>query len=114
MDILVELFSFSNLILCLAIVGITWIQRKTAVVIGHKFGKKLEDTEVWRELVMPLSPIIIGALIMLIPMVPVPVMFAGGAAAKMVFGIGLGMVSGLAYRLVKKNILDRLGSKDEE
>lgn len=106
---LTELLSFTNMILCLAIVALLWIQRKIAVVVAHKFNKKLEDSEVWRELVLPLGPIITGALLMLIPMIPVPAMFAGGVLVKMVFGGALGLISGLVYRLAKKNILDKLG-----
>jgi hypothetical protein len=51
---------------------------------------------------------------MLIPQVPIPEMFAGGILVKMVFGLGLGLVSGLVYRLAKKNILDKMGKSDEE
>ncbi|KKN61321.1 hypothetical protein LCGC14_0523120 [marine sediment metagenome] len=102
------------MILCLAIVALLWIQRKTAVVVAHKFGKKLEDSEVWRELVLPVGPIVTGALLMLVPLVPVPAVFAGGVLVKMVFGGALGLISGLVYRLIKKNILNKMGKINGE
>jgi len=110
-----QLFSTSNIMLCLAIVAIVWIQRKGLEVFFKRvFRKNLKKSVLWTEFIMPIGPLVTGALIVLIPQLPIPQMFSGGMAAKMVFGIGLGMISGLVYRLVKKNILDKLSKSTEK
>ena len=63
---------------------------------------------------LPLGPLLTGALITLVPQLPVPDMFNGGITVRMVFGIGIGLLSGLVYRLVKKNILDKMGQVTDE
>lgn len=115
MDILAQLLSVSNIVLCLAIVALVWIQRRAAVVFAQKvLKKKLENYTLWTEFFMPLGPLVTGALITLVPQLPVPEMFNGGVTVRMVFGIGIGLISGLVYRLVKKNVLDKLGKSDEK
>ena len=115
MDALNQLLSISNIMLCLAIVAIVWMQRKGAEIFTKKvFKKELNSYTIWSEFLMPVGPIVTGALITLIPQLPVPEMFAGGIGSRMVFGIGLGLISGLVYRLVKKNVLDKLGKSEEQ
>lgn len=115
MDVLAQLLSVSNIVLCLAIVALVWMQRKGAEVLALRFFKKdLKQYKLWTELLVPVAPLGVGALLMLIPEMPVPEMFAGGMLVKMVFGVGLGLISGLVYRLIKKNILDKMGKSDEE
>ena len=41
-------------------------------------------------------------------------MFAEGMLNRMVYGLGMGLISGLIYRLIKKNVLDKMGKADEE
>ena len=114
MDELSQLLSLSNIVLCLAIVALVWVQRKAAVVFASKvLKKKLEDYTIWTEFFMPLGPLVTGALITLVPQLPVPDMFNGGITVRMVFGIGIGLLSGLVYRLAKKNALDKLGAPNE-
>ena len=115
MDVLTQLLSLSNIVLCLAIVALVWIQRKGVEVLISKLLKKdLKKSKVWTEFFIPIGPLGTGALLMLIPQVPVPEMFAEGNLVRMIFGLGLGLVSGLVYRLAKKNILDKMGKSDEE
>jgi len=83
-------------------------------VLAHKLGKELKTSEVWREFLVPIGPICTGALLTLIPQLPMPEMFMEGTLNRMVFGTGMGLISGLVYRLVKKNILEKMGKKDEE
>lgn len=114
MDILTQLLSVSNIVLCLAIVAIVWIQRKgTKVLVKKIFKKDLEKSTLWTEFFMPVGPLVTGALLTLIPQLPVPEMFSEGVMVRMVFGIGIGLVSGLVYRLVKKNILDKLSATNK-
>ena len=115
MDILIELFSITNLILCLAIVALVFIQRKaTELFFLNVFKKDIKKNNVWSELLVPVGPIGTACGLMMIPGVPVMAMFASTIGAKLVFGLGMGLVSNLAYRLVKKNVLDKMGKEDEE
>jgi len=115
MDVLAQLLSLSNIMLCLAIVALVWVQRKgVEVLVSKLFKKDLKESKVWTEFFVPIGPIGTGLLLMLVPGMPIPEMFADGTPAKMVFGLGLGLVSGLVYRLIKKNILDKMGKSDEE
>ena len=120
MDVLVQLLSLSNIVLCLAIVALVWVQRKGAELFISKllslFGKEydLKSSQIWTEFLVPMGPLGTGMLLMLIPGIPIPEMFADGMLVKMVFGLGLGLVSGLVYRLAKKNILDKMGKSGEK
>lgn len=115
MDVLSQLLSVSNIVLCLAIVALVWVQRKGAEVLAKRaFKKDLKSSTLWTEFFMPVGPLGTGALLTLIPQLPIPEMFDGGVGAKMVFGLGIGLVSGLVFRLVKKNILEKLGKPDEK
>jgi hypothetical protein len=77
-----------------------------------KAGTKLHKW--WTEFIVPIAPLGTGALIMLIPQLPVPEMFADSMISRMFFGIFLGLLSGLVYRLVRKNIMQKLGNGDSE
>ncbi len=115
MDVLAQLLSVSNIVLCLAIVALVWVQRKSAEVFAIRFlNRDLKKSKLWVEFFMPMGPIVTGALLTLVPQLPVPAMFNGGVSVRMVFGLGIGLISGLIFRLVKKNILEKLGKSDEE
>jgi hypothetical protein len=115
MDVLAQLLSLSNIVLCLAIVALVWAQRKgVEVLVSKTFKKDLKKSKVWTEFFVPIGPLGTGMLLMLVPQIPIPEMFTGGTLVKMVFGLGLGLLSGLVYRLAKKNILDKMGKSDEE
>ena len=114
MEILTELLSLSNILLCLAIVALVWAFRKgLELLFVTKFKKDLTKSLVWNDFLMPLFPLVIGALLMLVPNLPVPETFTVGVGSKMILGVGLGLLSGLVYRLTKKNILDKMGKSDE-
>lgn len=115
MDVLSQFLSFSNLILCLVVVGVVWALRKFTELLVSKVAKKdLKEYKLWSEFAVPLLPLCVGALLMLVPALPIPVMFAGGLGARIVFGIGLGLISGLVFRVVKKMFVEKLGGKKIE
>ena len=120
MGVVEQLLTMYNLIFCLAVVAIVWIQRKgveiTVKTIAGWAGKSwnLKDSKVWTEFLVPLGPLGAGALLTLIPQMAIPEMFATGMLNRMVFGLGMGLLSGLVYRLLKKNLLDKMGKSDEE
>ena len=114
MDVLLELLSITNIVLCLAIVALVWMQRKlTEILVLKLFKKDLNSYKIWTDFFVPVGPLGTGAILMLIPGVPVMAMFTATLGAKVVFGLGLGLVSGLVYRLAKKNVLDKLGKTDD-
>lgn len=120
MGVVEQLLTMYNLIFCLAVVALVWIQRKGAEVavktIAGWFGQSwdLKNSRVWAEFMIPLGPLGTGALLTLIPQMAIPEMFAIGILNRMVFGLGMGLLSGLVYRLLKKNLLDQIGKSDEE
>lgn len=112
---LAELLSFSNLMMALAIFALVFVQRKVAESIAkYAFKKDISKSGLWRDLFLPLGPLGTGALVMMIPGLPVPALFAVGLGGKIIYGVGLGLMSGLTYRMAKKLILDKMGKEDEE
>lgn len=98
-----EILSFSNVILSVAVFALVLAQRKSVeLFFEHVLQKDLSKSEIWTELLVPLAPLGTGALLMTFPGIPVPQAFSESQAAQMVFGIGLGLLSGLIYRILKK------------
>lgn len=113
MDVLNQLLSVENIVLCLAIVGLVWMQRKALELSFPKLkNKETKLGKWWHEFLIPLGPLGTGVLLTLVPAVPVPEMFAGGVINRGIFGIFLGLISGLVYRLVKKNFINKIGQED--
>lgn len=79
------------------------IVRKIVEVISpslkdHSFVK----TKVWRELLLPTLPVIIGALLALaIVSFPYPEVFAKTAIMRVIYGMLAGFFSTWAYRIIK-------------
>lgn len=112
MDVFTQLFSLENVVLCLVVVALVWAQRKLAelsIPALTRDGTKAHKW--WSEFFVPLSPLGTGALITLVPQLPIPEMFAESSVSRMIFGIFLGLISGLMFRLVKKNFLAKIGQK---
>jgi VIT1/CCC1 family predicted Fe2+/Mn2+ transporter len=115
MDVLTQLLSLENIVLCLAVVALVWAQRKLAELLIPSLTKEGTRAEKWwSEFLVPIGPIGTGALLMLIPYLPAPEMFSSSLVSRGIFGIFLGLISGLVYRLVKKNFLNKIGGKNEE
>ena len=120
MGVVEQLLTMYNLIFCFAVVALVWIQRKGAEIgvttIAGWAGKSwnLKNSKVWTDFLVPLGPLGTGALLTLIPQMVLPEMFATGTLNRMVFGLGFGLLSGLVYKLTKKNLFDKMGKSDEE
>jgi len=114
MGVLDQLLTVENVMLCFAIVALVWIQRKGLEVLMARFGKDITKSKLWTDFFVPLGPLGTGVGVMLMPGIPVPEMFATSMPAMAIFGIGLGLISGLVFRLVKKMIFDRAGKEDEK
>jgi hypothetical protein len=112
MDVFAQLLVLENIVLCLSIVALVWVQRKLAeMLIPSLLKSGTKAHKWWSEFFVPLGPIGTGGLLTLMPQLPVPEIFAGSLMSRMIFGIFLGLISGLVFRLVKKNFLDKIGPK---
>lgn len=115
MDVLTQIVSSENIVLCLAIVALVWMQRKLAeLLIPALTADGTKAHKWWGEFFVPLGPLGTGALIMLIPELPAPEMFAHSTVSRVIFGIFLGLISGLVYRLVRQNFMEKIDKKIEE
>jgi len=105
--------SLSIIVFCLVIFGVVWLVRKGLSLIFPKLNKK--DTKlnkVWEELLLPLMPMVFGGTAgWLISSYPYPELFTS-TTAHVFFGIFCGLISGLTYRLVKQNIMKKIGKNN--
>lgn len=111
MDILEQFLTFPMIALCLVIFALVWAQRKA---LELKFPQ-LKLSTWWKEFWVPVGPLGTGALFgLLAKPYPWPEMFADSLVGRAVIGIVAGMLSGLAYRLIRKNLLERVTGKPSE
>jgi len=93
--------SWQFIVFCLGISGIIYVIRsfvEYTLANNKKFSK---NSKIWRNLVLPILPVFIGAISPFIfKTYPYPqeLMFNGG---KIIFGIVAGLLSGLVYRVFK-------------
>lgn len=114
-DTLLQLLSFSNVILAVAIFALVFVQRKSVeLFFEHVLKKDLTKSDIWTELLVPVGPLATGGLLTIIPGVPVPELFQEGLGAKFIFGVGLGLLSGLLYRIIKKVLAAKAGPSDNK
>ena len=106
LDIFSQIFSFSTLVYCIAIFCLVWIQRRTVEV----FFPKVITENWWRELIVPSWPIVLGgSLASLITSYPYPDIFKNAWTSRAAFGIFCGLFSSYVYRMLKKNVTDKIG-----
>jgi hypothetical protein len=78
----------------------TWTIRKISeILVPSSTDEKTKLSKLWREVVLPLLPILIGNLIGLINMYPYPAEFTS-LPSHMLFGGFCGAISGVVYRVV--------------
>lgn len=112
MDFVADFFSLSTLVFMMVVFSAVFIQRKLVEAILPSLKEKDSRwNKLWTDFFVPVGPIATGGIIgWLVDNYPYPTMFAG-PTAQIFYGIVCGLFSGLAYRLVKKNILEKLSSK---
>lgn len=86
----------------LAIAGATQIARTIVVYYFLDFSK----SRFYTEIVLPISPVLVGAMAGAIDTLPVPDGF-NSAAGRVVVGIVAGMFSGFAFRLLKSAFIQK-------
>lgn len=117
-----ELFTLANLVFCVFVWIVVWIQRK---ILELSF-KNIKENKYWRALFLPLGPIGTGAILSAIfSTYPFPEMFSSHSS-RIIFGSVLGMFSAHTYKIIKElfdNQLKRMlkekvesvsGSSDED
>lgn len=110
-DILSQLLTLATLVFTTAIFVLVWLQRRAVELAFPKVLTK----KYWRELIVPAWPIVMGGLIAsLVSSYPYPDVFKNTWSARCAFGIFCGLFSGFVYRLVKKNVLEKLGAAPSE
>lgn len=116
LEVLSQLLTVANILFCLAIAGLVQIQRKFFEWVLDKINwfvadvwpkpktawPKLNETKLWKIMVTA-GPLGTGMLMALIlDSYPYPEMFSSGDA-RVVFGLGCGLLSGLVWAAVQKN-----------
>jgi len=115
-------FSVTTLAFCVMIYFITQgfrmiVERIASIVtpfINQNYKKHIYD--IWRETILPIAPMVIGALFTLIFLkYPYPIEFSTATSARVVFGIICGGASGYVYSVVrfyvKKYLPDDINKK---
>ena len=105
-DILAQFVSFATLVFCLMVFALVWVQRRGLELLFPK----LKDSKGWNEFWVPVGPLGTGGIIAaLFSQYPYPDMFANSIwYDRAAYGIACGLLSGLIYKLVKKNLMDKI------
>ena len=102
------LFSWQTVILALGVNAIVFVVRRVVIAILTTWD--LEKSRWWRNLTMPILPILCGGIITSLAVaLPYPdgiVSFSG----RLMYGIVAGFLSSWIYRLVKKVFKQKLSS----
>jgi len=94
------LLSFSFVMFCIMTAAFVFVVRK---VVEH-FWSKANATKWWRDLLLPIMPIIFGGLIGLVAkMYPYPA-DVKSLSGRVIFGVVAGMLGGNVYRTIKSII----------
>lgn len=103
MDILEQFLNMAMIIFSLVIWVLVFIQRKFVEYALSKLGKSIKEAKLWRELLLPIGPMVTGAIVAFFATsYPYPEMFTGSTSGRIFFGIVCGLMSGFIYRLYKQ------------
>lgn len=120
------ILSWQFLFFCLGVAAVTFVIRKSVeyFILDNPKLPGNKASKLWRELLLPVGPVVGGALLSLIATkYPYPEGI-NSVSSRVIFGLVAGLLSGLVYRVItgmlKKNIgsaTDTLGgdvSKDSD
>jgi len=83
-----------SLLFCLGIHVITYVIRK----IFEGIWPKIKERTIWRELALPICPILVGlAFALMAHKYPWPSLVAGAISARVLYGVVCGVFSGWVY-----------------
>lgn len=97
------LFSFSFMIFCLGIAGISFVIRRMVefLILDHPKVPTDRKNSWWRELILPILPVVIGGVLaFLAPEYPYPEALGVAVLGRVFFGVVAGLFSGLVYRVI--------------
>jgi uncharacterized membrane protein len=110
MDLLSQLFSWQFMLFCLGIAAITFVVRST---VEHTYVI-LAQKKIWKELILPIFPVITGALIgAAATSYPYPEGF-DSTSGRTMFGLVAGLLSGLLYRVIKSLLTSKITITQEK
>jgi hypothetical protein len=114
---LTALLSWQFLIYCLAIAAIIFVIRKVVEYVldnpNIPTGKLSKSSRLWRELILPILPVIIGPLsTLLAKKYPYPEGLST-VSGRLAFGLVAGLLSGLVYRLVSAFLVPRFDANQQ-
>jgi len=114
---LAALLSWQFLIYCLAIAAIIFVIRKVVeyVLDNPKIptGKMNKKSKLWRDLILPILPVVMGPLSTLIAtQYPYPEGLST-VSGRLAFGLVAGLLSGLVYRLVSAFLVPRFNADQQ-
>jgi hypothetical protein len=96
-QLLMTLLSWQFLLFCLGLAAVTEVIRRFV----EYFEKDVKDLKLWHDLILPISPVFLGALFAgFISMYPYPEGITS-AGARVIFGLVSGLLSGFIYRALK-------------
>lgn len=108
-----SLLSLSFLFACLAIAAVTYvIKHVTEYILDHPLIPLSKVSVIWKELMLPILPVVLGALISCLNLgYPYPdgLNSSGG---KVAFGLVAGLFSGLIYRVLKSTLISKMPKAD--
>lgn len=111
MEILEQFLTFQMLVLCLLIFGLVWMQRK----IFELSFPQLKLSTWWKEFWVPAGPLGTGILLGIFAApYPWPEAFAGSWISRAAIGIVCGLLSGFVYKLIWKNLVEKITGKPPE
>ena len=96
------LFSWQFLLFCLGIAAVTFVIRKIVeyFILDNPNLPGNRASKLWRELLLPIGPVVGGALLGLIASkYPFPEGI-NSASGRVIFGLVAGLLSGLVYRVL--------------
>lgn len=111
-NVLQALLSWQFVFFALAIAAMTFVLKKVVeFAIDNQSiptGSMTKENRFWKELVLPISPVVMGAGAgFLAKMYPFPEGIES-ASARLAFGMVAGFLSGLVYRIVKGTLASKL------
>lgn len=101
-SVFLAIFSWQFLLFCLGIAGVTFVVRKVVEYFVLDNPKMLgnSSSKLWRELLLPIGPVVGGALVGLVAAkYPYPEGI-NSVSGRVIFGLVAGLLSGLVYRVI--------------
>lgn len=96
--------SIQVLFFCLFVWGLSLVIRRAV----EYFFSSINSKKYWKELILPIMPMIIGAALSLVAKkYPYPHPFDTSTSARLFFGFVAGSISGYVYRIIKAFLLNK-------